>query len=152
MKEIVVILENIRSAHNVGAILRTADGAGVKKIYLVGITPHSDHPKVKKTSLGAENFIETEYYTSTDQAIEYLRSQGFKIFSIEQSKDSKKLTKNTFTDFQKICVVFGNELTGISTETMLNSDSVIEIPMLGKKNSLNVSTTVGIILYNIHIE
>lgn len=147
--ELVVVLDNIRSALNVGAIFRTCDGANVKKIYSIGITPSFIHPKVKKTALGAENYIENICIKDTQEAINLLKSEGYKIVSIEQDKRSMKLGEENIDG--KIALVFGNEITGVSNLFLKESDFVLELPMLGKKNSLNVATTAGIIIYYLSI-
>lgn len=144
-KDIVIILDNIRSVHNVGAILRTCDGAGVKTVILCGITPTPEHKKVHKTALNAEEYVDWEYYKSTEDAIKTFRDKGYKIFSVEQSNSSKEINQIELPE--KIAYIFGNEITGISPAISQLSDSTIEIPMMGKKNSLNVATCVGIITY-----
>ncbi len=146
MKEIVVVLEDVRSTFNVGSVLRTSDGAGVSKVYMCGITPDGKHPKVVKTALGAENFIQWEHVKDTGELLGKLKAEGFQIVSVEQSEKSEDYRKINYGE--KIAFVFGNEITGVSEATLSASDHIAEIPMLGKKNSLNVSTTTGIILYN----
>lgn len=142
----VIILDNIRSTFNVGSIFRTADGAGIDKIYLVGITPTPDHVKIQKTALGAENYVQWESVSDISLLIETLKTEGFKIYSIEQSDKSVNYKKVQLQD--NSAFIFGNEISGITYQTMQESDYILEIPMSGKKNSLNVSTTVGIILYH----
>jgi len=144
-KDIIVILDNIRSAYNVGAILRTADGAGVKKVYICGISPDSNHPKVVKTALGAEEYVETRHFDTTLEAIDTARAEGYMITSVEQSEQS--ISIENIRNVAKVCLIFGNEITGINIEILKNSDRILEIPMFGKKNSLNVATTAGIVLY-----
>lgn len=146
MKEIVVVLEDVRSTFNVGSVLRTSDGAGVSKVYMCGITPDGKHPKVVKTALGAENFIQWEHVKDTGELLFKLKTEGFQIVSVEQSEKSEDYRKINYGE--KIAFVFGNEITGVSEGSLNASDHIAEIPMLGKKNSLNVSTTTGIILYN----
>jgi len=147
MKNLTVILDNIRSAHNVGAIFRTCDGAGVNMLYLCGITPYPPHKKILKTALGAEEYIKWKHENSTKNVIHELQGQGYKIISVEQTSKAKHY--NNFSYPQKVALVFGNEITGISSEVLALSDHHIELPMIGRKNSLNVSTTVGIIVYHI---
>lgn len=144
-KEIVIVLDDIRSALNVGAILRTADGAGVKKIYLCGITPEANHPKVKKTALGAETFVTTIKKKNVLEAILELKADNYKIIAIEQNEKSDTIT--SIKNEKKLALIFGNELLGVSLAVQKASDKIIEIPMKGKKNSLNVATTAGIVLY-----
>jgi len=150
MKEIVVILDNIRSVLNVGAIFRTSDGAGVSKIYLTGITPHPGHKKLIKTALGAEDYIKWEYAKDAPQILTELKKEGFTIFAVEQTSTSNEYFKVSYP--QKIALIFGHEITGVSSQSLLQSDKHIVIPMLGRKNSLNVATCAGIILYYIRSE
>ena len=146
MKEVVVILEDVRSTFNVGSVLRTADGSGCTKVYMCGITPDGNHPKVKKTALGAEEFMQWEHRKDINELLSELKSEGFQLISVEQSPNSISYKDLKLDD--KAAFIFGNEITGVSEKTLEASDSIAEIPMLGKKNSLNISTTVGIILYN----
>lgn len=147
---IVVVLDNIRSALNVGAILRTADGAGAEKLILCGITPEISHEKVKKTALGAEEYVKTVRYKDITNALSDLKNEGYTIYAIEQHKESILLNIASFSE--NSALIFGNEISGVSPEALNLSDAVIEIPMFGKKNSLNVATTVGIVLYSIRLK
>ena len=147
MKEIIVILDNVRSVLNVGAILRTCDGAGVKKLYLVGITPDITHKKIPKTALGAEEYVESEHVKDIKPVLEQLKKEDYEIISIEQTSKSEDYSKIKYNN--KVCLIFGNEISGVSNEVLKLSDKTAELPMKGKKNSLNVSTTVGIVLYHI---
>jgi 23S rRNA (guanosine2251-2'-O)-methyltransferase len=143
--ETVVILDNVRSAFNVGSIFRTCDGAGVKKLYLCGITPTKEHKKIKKTALGAEEYLDSEHIKDAAELITALKKDGFTIVSVEQTSDS--IDYKEFTYPPKVAFIFGNEITGVDKNLITNSDRIIDIEMRGKKNSLNVATTVGIILY-----
>ena len=141
-----VVLDNIRSAFNVGSIFRTADGAGsVEKIYLCGITSPIDNPKLEKTALGALEFIPSEHYDTTMEAIEELKEQNIPIYSIEL--DDKSVNFQKFKYPQEFAIVFGHEKKGVDPEILKISDAIISIPMRGKKESLNVANTAGIILY-----
>ena len=142
----IVILDNIRSTFNVGSIFRTSDGAGIKKIYLVGITPEPTHIKIIKTALGAQDYVEWEHTNSIEEIIKKLKNEGYEIISVEQS--DKSLNYKTISLKSKSAFIFGNEITGVNPATLTLSDKIIDIPMRGKKNSLNVATTVGIILYH----
>ncbi|MEP7103461.1 MAG: RNA methyltransferase [Candidatus Dojkabacteria bacterium] len=144
-KHIIVILDNIRSTFNVGSILRTSDGAGVTKLYLCGITPTPDHPKIKKTALGAEDYVKWEHHKNILEVINKLRKEGYTIVCVEQSE--KAVDYKEYEYPKKVAFVFGNEISGVSEYIMEDSDAIIDIEMHGKKNSLNVATTVGIILY-----
>jgi 23S rRNA (guanosine2251-2'-O)-methyltransferase len=146
-REIVVALDNVRSALNVGAIFRTCDGAGVKKLILGGITPFPPHKKLVKTALGAEEYVEWEHTKDIKEIIEKYKKEGFSIYAVEQNGDSIKHYEARYCD--KVLVIFGNEILGINSELLKLSDRIIEIPMFGKKNSLNVATTVGIITYHL---
>lgn len=152
----IAILHNIRSVHNVGSIFRTAYGAGVEKIYLCGITPapydkfgriRSDFVKV---SLGAEKRVAWECRNSTARLIGELRAKGFIIFAVEQSKNSVlyKTIRLSKSDLKRTAVVFGNEVKGISPAILKHADKILEIPMRGRKESLNVSVAFGIIAYH----
>lgn len=144
-KKALIILDNIRSVHNVGAILRTADGVGAEEILLCGITPTPEHKKVHKTALNAEEYISWTYFKETDTAIEYAKSKGYNVYSIEQHPRSKQLNEINLSD--KCAFLFGNEITGVAPSINDLCDNTIEIPMSGKKNSLNVATCVGIVTY-----
>jgi tRNA(Leu) C34 or U34 (ribose-2'-O)-methylase TrmL len=154
MREIVVVLHNIRSVYNVASIFRTADGAGVKKIYLCGITPtpldRLGRPRedFAKVSLGAEKFVTWDKRAKTGVVLNELRKDGYKIFALEQSAKSipyyKLKTKN-----YKFALVLGNEVRGLSPSVLKEADKIIEIPMWGKKESLNVSVAFGIVVYQL---
>ncbi len=143
----VLILPNIRSGHNVGAIFRTADGAGVDKLYLTGYTPCPPHPQVDKVSLGAEKWMPWEYRKQPGKLLKELKQMGYTIIALEQTKHSKDMFswQPTFP----LVLVLGNEKTGVSKSLLKYCDQAIEIPMRGKKNSLNVSVATGIAIYHI---
>ena len=155
MKQAVVLLDNIRSTYNVGAIFRTADGAGVEKMVLVGYTPAPvdrfgrAEPKIAKTSLGASATVPWQAVTSYDEALALLATytqDGYTIVAVEQGKDSVLL--HDFTVPAKVIYIFGNEIDGVAAELLAVSDTVLELPMAGMKESLNVSVTAGIVLYH----
>ncbi|MEI7578750.1 MAG: TrmH family RNA methyltransferase [bacterium] len=144
MHHITIVLENIRSALNVGAIMRTCDAAAVEKLFLLGITPYPPHNKIPKTALGAENSIKWEYIKEY-QNFEFLPKQP--TLGIEIVKNAKNLFD---FNFPKPCtIIFGNEISGISPQMLQICDQIIKIPMYGSKESLNVATSAGIIIYNI---
>lgn len=146
-KKIYIVLDNIRSAYNVGSIFRTADGAGSTELLLSGITPTPENPKVLKTSLGADKSVRWRYFQTTELALEQLRGEGIPIYAIET--DERSIDYRVF-DFPSIfAIILGNEKSGISGEILAKVDSIIELPMRGKKNSLNVAVCTGIILYKI---
>ena len=142
-----VVCHNIRSAYNVGSVFRTADGAGVAKIYLTGYTPAPPHPGISKTALGAEKIVEWEKFAKLDTAIEKLKKEKFKIIALEQSKKSVPLV--SFKSKGNVALILGNEVRGVSPAVLRKCDEVIEIPMRGEKESLNVSVAFGIAAYSI---
>lgn len=144
-EKLILILPNIRSGHNVGAIFRTADGAGVDKLYLTGYTPCPPHTQIDKVSLGAEKFVPWEYRKQTGRLLKELKEMGYNIVALEQTKGSK----NIFDWKPKwpLALVLGNEKTGVPKNLLKYCDEAVEIPMVGKKNSLNVSVAAGIAMY-----
>lgn len=152
----IVILHDVRSMHNVGSIFRTADAAGIEKIFLCGITPTpidrfgKTREQISKVSLGAEKYISWEYFKSTSRLLDKLKRENYKIFSIEQSSKSiaydKIKIKNKKT---KIALVLGNEVKGLSKSILKKSDKILEIPMKGEKESLNVAVAFGIVAFSI---
>ncbi len=143
----VVVLENIRSLHNVGSIFRTADGAGFKKVFLTGYTGTPPDRRIEKVSLGAENFLEWEKDENPIHCLEKLKKQGFTIFVLEQTSDAKNPLEMDFSAYKKIALVLGNEVEGVSSELLALADHTLEIPMRGQKGSLNVSIAAGIAMY-----
>lgn len=152
-----VILDNIRSLYNVGSIFRTADAAGIEKIYLCGITPEptdnfgKPRQQFVKVSLGAEKSVKWEKAKATGKLIDRLKKDGFKIFAVEQNKKSISYYSLRLTayDLRRIALVFGNEVKGISPAILKKADKILEIPMRGKKESLNVSVAVGIVAFGL---
>ncbi len=155
--EAVVVLPDIRSAHNVGSIFRTSDASGVSKIYLSGYTPtplnkfHRPQPQITKTALGAEKTIPWEYFESHIVLLNKLKKEGFKIIAVEQTiksvnyKDLKN--DDLFGVNKKVAFVFGNEVDGLPKVILNKTDVCVELPMNGAKESLNVSVTAGIVLF-----
>lgn len=146
-REIIVVLDNVRSALNVGAIFRTCDAVGVAKLILCGITPYPPHPKVVKTALGAQEYVPYEHVADINRLIKSLQSDDYTILSVEQTENS--VMYQTVNYPKKVALIFGNEITGVQKEFLDNSNKHIELPMVGKKESLNVATTAGIVLYHI---
>ncbi|MBU2575811.1 TrmH family RNA methyltransferase [Patescibacteria group bacterium] len=151
----IVILHNIRSNHNVGSIFRTADGAGIEKIYLTGITPSlidrfgRQNRALSKVSLNAEDYIKWEYTKSAAKLLDKLKAQGYMILALEQNKLSKPLFKLKLAKNSKIALIVGNEIKGLPKTILERSDKILEIPMCGKKESLNVSVAFGIAAYQL---
>jgi 23S rRNA (guanosine2251-2'-O)-methyltransferase len=145
---VIVVLENIRSAYNVGSIFRTADAFLLQSIYLCGYTAYPPHKEIKKTALGAEDSVSWKHFKNTGEAIAEIRSDGFQVYAVEQAVDSWKLGSFE-TDNDKIAVIVGNEVTGVEQSTIALCDGVIEIPQLGMKHSLNVATAAGVVLWEL---
>jgi 23S rRNA (guanosine2251-2'-O)-methyltransferase len=147
-----LVLENIRSAYNVGAMFRTADGAGIDKIFLVGYTPTPIdrfarvQPEIQKTSLGASETIAWQHFADSQSALKRLQSEGLSIVPVEQTEHSISL--HAFSVPKNVAYVMGNEVEGVSDVFLQAADTIIEIPMLGEKESLNVSVAAGIVMYH----
>ncbi len=146
--EIVTILDNLRSRENVGSIFRTSDAAGVSKIYLCGITPQPPHEKISKTALGAELDIPWEYHKQTWRLVDSLKKEGFIILALEKTHLPNEVW-GTFKGGEKVALIVGNEVDGLSPQVLKRSHEVMSIPMVGKKESLNVSVAFGIAIYRI---
>jgi len=146
---IIAVLENIRSAYNVGSVFRTADAFLLEAIYITGYTAISPHKEIKKTALGAEESVEWHHFSNATDAIHQLKGEGYNVFAVEQVKNSLSLENLTFHPNDKIAVIFGNEVTGVEQETILQCDGCIEIPQLGMKHSLNIATAAGVVLWEI---
>jgi 23S rRNA (guanosine2251-2'-O)-methyltransferase len=141
-----IVLDNIRSAFNVGSIFRSSDGAGsVEKIYLCGITSPVDNPKLEKTALGSIDFVNSEYYDSTQEALDELEENNIPIFSVELTEDSVDF--QNFEYPKEFAIIFGHEKKGVADDILKRCNNVISIPMRGKKKSLNVANAASIILY-----
>lgn len=145
---VIAILENIRSAYNVGSVFRTADAFLLEAIYLCGYTAFPPHKEIRKTALGAEETVAWRHFKNIAEAISEIRSLGYKIYAVEQAEESWKL--GSFApEEDKIAVIFGNEVTGVEQNTIGLCDGVIEIPQLGTKHSLNVATAAGVVLWEL---
>jgi len=151
IKEIIVILDNIRSTYNVGAIFRSADAAGVNRIYLCGITPTPPNPKISKVALGAENYITWVKAKTTWHLLEKLKQDGYFIIALEQGGKAKNIFKNKFNKkHNKVALLLGPEVKGLSNKILKRVNGLLEIPMFGKKESLNVAVAFGIAIYQIY--
>ncbi len=141
----VIILENIRSLNNVWAIFRTADGAGFDRVALIGYTPTPPREEISKTALWAENFVPWEYFVEIKDAIEHYKNQGCAIIVLEKNEKSTNLFELPKTD--SVALVVWNELEGVSETAQKMADNICHLPMLGKKESLNVAVAAGIGMY-----
>ena len=146
---IVLVLDNLRSMHNVGSAFRTADAFLCEKIMLCGITAQPPHREIHKTALGATDTVAWEYFEYTLEAIESLKKTGYTIASIEQADMSISLEKLEIQPGDKLALVFGNEVKGVQDEVVQKSDIVIEIPQFGSKHSLNVSVSIGVVIWDL---
>lgn len=144
---VVIILDNIRSQNNVGSVFRTSDAFRLEKIYLCGITSTPENREVHKTALGAEEAVDWEYVKHTLEVVEYLKNEGYRIFSIEQAENSTSLEQFSIDANHKYALIFGNEVKGVQQEVIDASDGCIEIPQFGTKHSFNIAVTVGIVLW-----
>ena len=146
---IIVVLENIRSAYNVGSVFRTSDAFLIEAIYIIGYSAKPPHKEIKKTALGAEETVTWKYFKTSTEAIDELKIRKYKVYAVEQAEESYKLHSANFRQNEKIAVVFGNEVTGVEQTTIHLCDGCIEIPQLGMKHSLNIATAAGIVLWEL---
>ncbi len=144
---LVVVLDNVRSMHNVGAVFRTADAFLIEKIILCGITPQPPHREIHKAALGATESVDWAYEKDIVTAINDLKSENFEIIGIEQTTDSTLITNFNINATQKYALILGNEVDGISDDALEHIDTFLEIPQLGTKHSLNVSVCGGIVMW-----
>jgi len=144
---LIIVLDNIRSMHNVGAVFRTSDAFLVEKIILCGITPQPPHREIHKAALGATESVDWQYYESVKEAVLDLKSLKYEVFGIEQTSDSVMINDFEIDSSKKYAVVLGNEVEGISEEILNHCDGFLEIPQLGTKHSLNVSVCGGIVIW-----
>lgn len=145
---VIAVLENIRSAYNVGSLFRTADAFLLEGIYLTGYTARPPHKEIKKTALGAEDSVTWQHFATASEAVLYLKQQGYKVYAIEQVMESTMLHLVDFTE-EKVAVVFGNEVSGVEQTTLELCDGCIEIPQLGMKHSLNIASAAAVVLWEI---
>ena len=146
---VIVILDNIRSAHNVGSVFRTCDAFLIDKIILCGITAIPPNKEIRKTALGSSESVDWRYYKNTEEVIMKLKKEDYQIIAVEQVNKSIKLESFRPENEKKYAIIFGNEIKGISQKIIDNSDSVIEIPQFGTKHSLNVSVSAGIVIWDV---
>lgn len=144
---LIVVLDDIRSLHNVGSVFRSSDAFRVECIYLCGITATPPQPDIHKTALGAEDTVEWKYFKNTLDAVQELKENGYFVYSTEQVENSVKLQNLKLDKDRKYAIVLGNEVKGVKQEVVDNSDACLEIPQFGTKHSLNVSVTAGIVIW-----
>lgn len=142
-----IVLDNVRSLHNVGSAFRTSDAFKLEKVYLTGITGTPPHREIEKSALGATNSVTWEYVDKTDVLLRRLRAEQYAIVAIEQTTESRSLESFVPDRNKKYCLVFGNEVRGVSEEAIALADLALEIPQAGTKHSLNISVCLGIVAW-----
>ena len=142
---IIIVLDNVRSMHNLGSVLRTADGFRIEKVCLCGITGTPPHAEIHKTALGAEDSVDWKYYATTMECIAELKAQGYQIVSVEQVEGSQNML--TWNEQRPTALVLGNEVKGVDQEIVDQSDYCLEIPQIGTKHSFNVSCTAAMVMW-----
>lgn len=147
---VICVLDNVRSQHNIGSIFRTSDAFRIEELYLCGITATPPNREINKSALGATESVKWQYFDETSRAVNKLKDAGYKVIAIEQAVDSTNL-EDYFPDVsEKIALVFGNEVTGVSESVMEIVDACVEIPQFGTKHSFNVSVSAAIVLYHFY--
>ncbi|CAN5737334.1 RNA methyltransferase [soil metagenome] len=146
---VIILLDDVRSMNNVGAVFRTADAFLIEAIYLCGFTPVPPHREIQKTALGATETVTWKHSSSALETLQQLKTEGWKIYSIEQAEKSISLSDFIPKKNEKIVIIFGNEVEGVRQELVNESDGVIEIPQYGMKHSLNISVSVGIVVWDL---
>jgi tRNA G18 (ribose-2'-O)-methylase SpoU len=145
---VAIVLDNVRSMHNVGSIFRTSDGFAVERICLCGITSQPPHREIEKTALGATQSVTWTYHTDTVSAVDQLRQEGYTIIAVEQAENSTMLNEYQPLPDYKFALIFGNEVNGVADEVMAKIDTCIEIPQFGTKHSFNIVVSAGIVLWD----
>lgn len=145
---LIVVLDDVRSMHNVGSVFRTSDAFRIEAVYLCGITSTPPNAEIHKTALGAEDSVEWKYFDTALEAVEALKSNGYEVYSVEQAHGSTMLQEFTPIYNNRYAVILGNEVKGVHQEVIDASDGCLEIPQFGTKHSMNVSVTAGIIIWH----
>jgi 23S rRNA (guanosine2251-2'-O)-methyltransferase len=146
---VVIVLDNIRSQNNIGSAFRTGDAFRIESIYLCGITATPPHREIHKTALGAENTVDWRYFDTTIEAVKLLKEQGFKIVAVEQAAQSILLQDFKSDKSEKLALIFGNEVDGVDDSIMEMADYCVEIPQFGTKHSLNITVSLGIVIWHL---
>lgn len=144
---LIVVLDNVRSMHNVGAVFRTSDAFKVEKVYLCGITSTPPNPEIHKSALGAEFSVDWEYVEDTNSLVDRLHEEGVFVYSVEQVEGSTMLQDLQIDKSKRYAIIMGNEVKGVQQSVVDKSDACIELPQFGTKHSLNVSVTTGIVIF-----
>ncbi len=149
LQNLKVWIHNIRSLHNVGAVFRSADAFGISELLLSGFTPCPPRSEITKTAIGAEKYVDWRHQEEAEPVVEYLNDHNYRIIGLEQTTNSTPLPEFTPSSSRPLCLLFGNEVTGIDDRILEIADECIEIPQYGHKHSLNISVTVGAVLYGL---
>lgn len=144
----ILVLDDVRSAMNVGSAFRTSDAFAIEKIYLAGITAQPPHREINKTALGAQDTVSWEHAESIEACIANLKTEGYQIIAVEQADESTSLLDFKVEQGEKYAFVFGNEVFGVSDKAVEQADTVLEIPQYGTKHSLNISVSIGVVLWD----
>lgn len=143
---LIIVLDDVRSMHNVGSVFRTADAFGVEAVYLCGYTPCPPHRDIHKTALGATETVLWKHTSSAELAVKDLKTRGYRILPVEQAHNSTNLSRFNW-DQQPTALIFGNEVEGVSDKVLALADGVLEIPQFGAKHSLNIAVSAGVVLW-----
>lgn len=146
---LVMVLDNVRSLHNVGSVLRTADAFRIEAVYMCGITATPPSAEIHKTALGAEDSVEWHYFADTLEVVRHLQKQGYVVLAVEQVEGSLKLDAFRFDPSRRYALVMGNEVKGVRQDVVDQADQALEIPQYGTKHSMNVSVTAGIVMWEV---
>lgn len=149
---VIIVLDNVRSLNNVGSVFRTADAFLVEAVYLCGITGTPPHKEIQKTALGATESVSWKYFKTTLEAVKELNEDKYTVYAIEQTESAIMLNNFMPSKRQKIAIIFGNEVKGVEQEVIDASIDVIEIPQIGTKHSLNISVSVGIVMWDLFLK
>lgn len=144
---VIIILDDVRSMHNVGSAFRTCDAFAANAIYLCGYTPTPPHRDIHKTALGATETVSWKHFATTTDAVNAAKEAGYKVYAVEQAHDSIALQKLKWDSNTPVALVFGNEVAGVNEEALSLADGCIEIPQWGAKHSLNISVSLGVVLW-----
>ena len=147
--DIILVLDDVRSMHNVGSAFRTADAFGLSAIYLCGFTPTPPHRDIRKTALGAEDSVAWKHFMTIDEALNIAADDGYNLIGIEQAEESTLLPNYSWDGRSKLALVFGNEVAGVSDAALARVADCIEIPQWGAKHSLNISVSIGVVLWEL---
>ncbi|MCS7019899.1 MAG: RNA methyltransferase [Cytophagales bacterium] len=151
-RQVAIVLDNVRSALNVGSVFRTADAFGIHKLYLCGITATPPNREIQKTALGAQESVAWEYFADTVACLQVLRQQGFQLVVVEQTDEKVMLHHFSPSSETRYAFIFGNEATGVSEAAVSMADFAVEIPQFGTKHSFNIAVTTGIVMWHYFVQ